>query len=199
MDNSADVSRSLKVSDRRRNTPAWAHNRSESLCAGLRVPCWIFWSWFGPASGPNPVGNRRFLAGSFKVFGALFTQPRKPLMYLTFRLIFCFCCRILADPGIVRDGSGTSFLGPRDRFRAPGRGFWTHQNNNTYLFLLVPKWRVQVWADFGRKPCVVGREAGPKRPGPSAWDPFFARPHYLAVLKTGYLTGSLAGFLGVRF
>ena len=33
---------------------------------------------------------------------------------------FYFFCRILADPGIVRDGSGTSFLGPRGRFRAPG-------------------------------------------------------------------------------
>ncbi len=26
---------------------------------------------------------------------------------------FLFCCLILADPGIDRDGSGTSFLGPR--------------------------------------------------------------------------------------
>ncbi len=34
-----------------------------------------------------------------------------------------FVCRILADPGIVRDGSGTSFLGPRGRVRVPGRGF----------------------------------------------------------------------------
>ncbi len=42
---------------------------------------------------------------------------------LTFRLIFYFCCRILADPGIVRDGSGTSVLGPRGPFRGPGRGF----------------------------------------------------------------------------
>ncbi len=36
--------------------------------------------------------------------------------------VFC-CCRILADPGIVRDGSGTSFLGLTGRFRAPERGF----------------------------------------------------------------------------
>ncbi len=36
---------------------------------------------------------------------------------------FSLFCRILADPGIVRDGSGTSFLRPRGRFRAPGMGF----------------------------------------------------------------------------
>jgi hypothetical protein len=28
---------------------------------------------------------------------------------------------MLDDPGIVRDGSGTLFLDPRGRFRAPGR------------------------------------------------------------------------------
>ncbi len=36
---------------------------------------------------------------------------------------FLFFCRMMADPGLVRNGSGTSFLGPRGRFRAPGRGF----------------------------------------------------------------------------
>ena len=40
-----------------------------------------------------------------------------------------FFCRLLADPGIVRDGSGTSFLGPRRLIPGPGegllRGFWT--------------------------------------------------------------------------
>ncbi len=34
-DPGAELSRSLKVSDRRRNTPKLAQNRSESLCAGL--------------------------------------------------------------------------------------------------------------------------------------------------------------------
>ncbi len=32
---SAELSHSSKVADRRRNTPTSAHNRSESLCAGL--------------------------------------------------------------------------------------------------------------------------------------------------------------------
>jgi hypothetical protein len=56
-----------------------AQHRSESLCAGLWAPCRIFWAGFGPAfgpaSGPNPARNRRFLAGSLKVFGALTAQP----------------------------------------------------------------------------------------------------------------------------
>ena len=74
--NSAELSRSLKVSDRRRNTPKSGQNRSESLCAGLWVPCRIFWAWFGPALGPNPARNRIFPAGSLKVVGALLAQPR---------------------------------------------------------------------------------------------------------------------------
>ncbi len=57
---SAELSRSSKVSDRRRNTPKSAQNRSESLCAGLWVPCRIFWVWFDPALCPNPVRTRRF-------------------------------------------------------------------------------------------------------------------------------------------
>ncbi len=64
----------FKVSDRRRNTPESAHNRSESLGAGLWVPCLIFWAWFGPAFLPNPVRNQRFPAGSLKVFGTLSAQ-----------------------------------------------------------------------------------------------------------------------------
>ncbi len=36
---------------------------------------------------------------------------------------FLTCFRDLADPGIVRNGSGASFLGPRGRFRAPGMAF----------------------------------------------------------------------------
>ena len=54
---SAELSHSLKVSDRRRNTPKSAQNRSESLCVGLWVPCRIFWAWFDPALGPNPARN----------------------------------------------------------------------------------------------------------------------------------------------
>ncbi len=51
-------------SDRRRNTPKSAHNLSESLCAGLWVPCQIFWACIDPALGTIPVRNRRSLAGS---------------------------------------------------------------------------------------------------------------------------------------
>ncbi len=64
-------SHNLEVSDCRRNAPKWAQNRSESLCAGLWVPCRMCWAWFGPALGPNPARNPRFPAGSSKVFGAL--------------------------------------------------------------------------------------------------------------------------------
>ncbi len=67
---------SLRVSDRRRKTQRSGQNRSESLCAGLRAPCRAFWAWFGSALGPNPVRNRRFPAGSVKVFRALVAQPR---------------------------------------------------------------------------------------------------------------------------
>ncbi len=63
---SAELFRSLKVSDRRRNAPKSAQYRSESLCAGLWAPCRIFWAWFGQALGPNPVRSRRFPAGSYK-------------------------------------------------------------------------------------------------------------------------------------
>ncbi len=62
----------LIISHRRRNTPQWAHNRSESLCAGLWVPCRIFLVWFGPALGPTPNRSRRFPAESLNIFGALF-------------------------------------------------------------------------------------------------------------------------------
>ncbi len=72
---SAELFRSLKVSDRRRHTPKSAQNRSESLCAGLWVPCRIFWAWFGLALGPNPNRNRGFPAGSLNVFGAFLAQP----------------------------------------------------------------------------------------------------------------------------
>ncbi len=66
---SAELSNSLKVSERRRNRPESVENRSESLCAGLWVPCRIFWLWFGPILGPNPVRNRRFPA--VRVFPSL--------------------------------------------------------------------------------------------------------------------------------
>ncbi len=54
----------------------------ESLCAGLWAPCRVFWFWFGPASGPNPVRNRRCPAGSFKVFGALYLLSDKQPFYI---------------------------------------------------------------------------------------------------------------------
>ncbi len=73
---SAELCNSLIFSDRRRNTPKSAHNRSESWCAGLWVPCRIFWVWFGLALDPNPARTRRISAGSLQVFGALFAQPR---------------------------------------------------------------------------------------------------------------------------
>ncbi len=56
------------VVETRRNRPK---NRSEPLSASLRVPCRIFWAWFGPALGPNPTRHRSSPAGSSKVFGAL--------------------------------------------------------------------------------------------------------------------------------
>ena len=58
----------LKVSDRRRNKPKSIHKFSESLCAGLWVPCWLFWVWLGPVLGLNPARNLRFPAGSFNIF-----------------------------------------------------------------------------------------------------------------------------------
>ncbi len=69
------LSHSLKASDRHRKIPKSGRNRLESLCAGLWAPCRVFWAWFGFALGPNPIQNRRFPAGSLKVFGALLAQP----------------------------------------------------------------------------------------------------------------------------
>ncbi len=54
---------SLEVSDRRRNTPKSAQNRSESLCAGPWVPRRVFWAW-SPSLGQNLARIRRFPAGS---------------------------------------------------------------------------------------------------------------------------------------
>ncbi len=70
-DSSAELPHRTKVSDPRRNTPKSDQNRSESLCAGLWVPCRMFWAWFGFVLGPIPVRNRRCPAGSLQVFGAL--------------------------------------------------------------------------------------------------------------------------------
>ncbi len=50
-------------------------NRSRIVRNGFWVPCRIFLAWFGPALGSNPVRNRRFPAGSLKVFGAMLAQP----------------------------------------------------------------------------------------------------------------------------
>ncbi len=73
---SAELLTVSQISDRSRNTPKSAQNRSESLCAGLWVPSRTFWAWFVPALGRNPARNRRFPAGSLKVVGALVAQPR---------------------------------------------------------------------------------------------------------------------------
>ncbi len=62
----------------------------------------------------DPAGNLRIRAG---------LGPERRQTCLVFRLTFYVFCQNLADPGIVRVGSGTSLLGPRGRFRAPGRGF----------------------------------------------------------------------------
>ncbi len=72
----SELSSSLEVSDRRRNTPKAVQIRSESLCAGLWVLCRIFWAWFGPVVGPNPARNRRLPDEFLKVFGALLAQPK---------------------------------------------------------------------------------------------------------------------------
>ncbi len=61
--------------DRRRDTAKSAQNHSESLSAGLSVPCRICFAWFGPALGLNPARNRRFPAGSLQIFEALVAQP----------------------------------------------------------------------------------------------------------------------------
>ncbi len=45
---SAELSHSSQVLYRRRNTPKSAQNRWESVCAGLWVPCRVFWVRFGP-------------------------------------------------------------------------------------------------------------------------------------------------------
>jgi hypothetical protein len=81
---SAELSHSLKASDRRRNTPKSAQNRSGSSCTGLWAPCRIFGAWFGPALAPNPARNRTLPAGSLKVVGALLAQPKRPNIYDSF-------------------------------------------------------------------------------------------------------------------
>ncbi len=65
---SAEPSHNFTVSGRRRNATKTGKNRSESLCAGLWVPCRVFKPWFGAALGPNPIRNRRFPAGILKFF-----------------------------------------------------------------------------------------------------------------------------------
>ncbi len=77
LQNLTELSHSSKFANRRRNTPKSDHNRSESLCAGLWVPCRVLRAWFGPACGPNPARSRRLLAGSLKFVGALFELSRK--------------------------------------------------------------------------------------------------------------------------
>jgi hypothetical protein len=60
---SAELSHSLKVSDLRRNTPKSAQTRSESLCAGLWVPCRIFLAWLRPAWGGPDLGPKSRIFG----------------------------------------------------------------------------------------------------------------------------------------
>ncbi len=89
---SAELSHSLKVADRRRDRPKSGQIRSESLCDGLWAPCLIFWFWFGPALDPNPARNRRFPVGSLNVFEALLAQPSgcaSPLNFNPTRLHWC--------------------------------------------------------------------------------------------------------------
>ncbi len=64
---SAELSRSLTVSDRRRNTTKSGKNSSESLCASLWVPCRIVGVWFGSALCQTLYRNRRSPAGSLTV------------------------------------------------------------------------------------------------------------------------------------
>ncbi len=72
----AELSRSLEVSDRGRNTQKPVRNRSESVCAGLWAPLQVFLAWFRPVWGPNVAPSRRFPAEFLKMFGALLAQPR---------------------------------------------------------------------------------------------------------------------------
>ncbi len=86
---SAELSHSLKVSDRRRNTPKSDQNRSGSLCTGLWVPCQIFLAWIDPAVGQNPIRNPTFPARVLKIGRGPFSSaevsvgaqsvPRQPL------------------------------------------------------------------------------------------------------------------------
>ncbi len=71
----SELSRSLKVLDRGRNTQKPARNRSESLCAGLRAPTRAFLAWFRLFRGPIRAPSRRFPAGFSGAFGALLAQP----------------------------------------------------------------------------------------------------------------------------
>ena len=72
---SAELSRSLKDSDRGRNAPKPIRNRSESVSAGLWEPPREFLAWSCPDRGPMRVPNRRFPAGFSKVSRALFRTP----------------------------------------------------------------------------------------------------------------------------
>jgi hypothetical protein len=67
------VSKFRIVQETRRNRAIIVRNRCVPV-SGYRAR--YYGLGFGPALGPNPVRNRRFLAGSLKVFGALVAQPR---------------------------------------------------------------------------------------------------------------------------
>ncbi len=84
----------LTVSDRRRNTLTSAQNRSESLCAGLWAPCRVFWAWFGVALRLIPVRNRRYPAGSLKVFPGLFSSAELWLSAPVLHLCLVFCAAV---------------------------------------------------------------------------------------------------------
>ncbi len=79
---SAELSHSLNVSDRRQNMPTSAQKRSESLRVGLWEPCRIFLAWFGPALRPKAVRHRRFPAGSFKVCAPFFSSAEHIVVVL---------------------------------------------------------------------------------------------------------------------
>ena len=96
----ASAAHNLKVSDRRRNRPTSAQNRSESLCVGLRVPCRICWARFGQTSGADRVRSRRFPAGSLKISGPLsrgkdsiFTQRHPSNQYHSFKSVAVWASR----------------------------------------------------------------------------------------------------------
>ncbi len=66
----------------------------------------MFWPWFGFVLGPIPAHNRRFLAGSSKVVGAVLAEPRGGvrawILSAAEMSLGHGCTEVLAVPGLPR-------------------------------------------------------------------------------------------------